>query len=81
MANGYGLYDMAGNVKEWVNDWMQFDYYSISPPNDPPGPPTGWMRVLRHGCFRSGLDYVRVAYRAGVEPTRAFDRWGFRCAR
>jgi formylglycine-generating enzyme required for sulfatase activity len=83
-ANGYGLYDMAGNVSEWVNDWYQLDYYTVSPPNDPPGPVSGVYRVLRGGSwsFYYDLSYdLRVANRFGDFPVVEYFSIGFRCVR
>ena len=79
--NGYGLYDVAGNAWEWVNDWEQLDYYAVSPPNDPPGPATGTHRVLRGGSWDCDPNDLRVAFRPSNNPD--FESWnhGFRCAR
>ncbi len=67
-ANGYGLYDMAGNLWEWCWDWCSSSYYSSSPSSDPRGPSSGSNRVLRGGSWDGNADYCRVAIRGISTP-------------
>ncbi len=78
-ANGYGLYDMAGNVWEWCWDWFADSYYSSSPESDPRGPATGTYRVLRGGSWGSVAGDTRCAVRGGGTPDRSDYSFGFRC--
>jgi formylglycine-generating enzyme required for sulfatase activity len=76
--NGLGLYDMAGNVWEWTNDWFSSDYYSKSPRNNPKGPDSGERRVARGGCLTGWTGNVRVAKRTSYKPDSRYDSIGFR---
>ncbi|MBT3340256.1 MAG: SUMF1/EgtB/PvdO family nonheme iron enzyme [Planctomycetes bacterium] len=79
MANGFGLYDMAGNLYEWCNDWYDASYYAQSPSNNPFGPNAGTYRILRGGSWNSTAPYLRNALRGGDGPERRNSYVGFRC--
>lgn len=76
--NGYGLYDMAGNVWEWCWDWA--GNYSTDPQTDPRGPATGTTRVGRGGNWNFYAEHCRCSYRYGNSPTYTATNIGFRCA-
>jgi sulfatase modifying factor 1 len=78
--NGYGLYDMVGNVKEWCWDRYEFSYYAESPATDPRGPSSSILshRVTRGGCFRDSAFNCRVACRDQCSADSFETNTGFR---
>ncbi len=84
-ANALGLFDMYGNVAEWVQDWYSPGYYGQSPEADPAGPETtpetGGYRVFRGSCWFHETDYCRAAMRHFDFPISRFDYVGFRLVR
>lgn len=84
--NAWGLYDMAGNLWEWCNDFYQVDYYGQSPKQDPRGPESGKTKVVRGGAWRFTADNCRSGYRYNESPGYAdvcfgYDIYGFRCVK
>ncbi|GHU35956.1 hypothetical protein AGMMS50256_31890 [Betaproteobacteria bacterium] len=78
--NPWGLYDMHGNVWEWVNDWYKDSYYGSSPSTDPAGPSGGDLHVLRGGSWHYFAGTLRSAYRRSRAPDRRNENFGFRLA-
>ncbi|MCX6200197.1 MAG: SUMF1/EgtB/PvdO family nonheme iron enzyme [Bacteroidetes bacterium] len=79
--NELGLYDITGNVWEWVWDFYSDSYYKVSPTDNPKGPETGAYRVMRGGAFYNFANYTRVFKRQNSYPNFMQNSVGFRIAR
>jgi formylglycine-generating enzyme required for sulfatase activity len=77
----YGLYHMAGNAYEWVQDWYATNYYEVSPERNPPGPLQGQFKVLRGGSWSDLPKYLLTYGRFKLPPETRNSYTGFRCAK
>jgi formylglycine-generating enzyme len=87
--NGFGLYDVMGNVAEWVYDWYDRTYYVVSPEANPKGPATGLYHVIRGSSWSDVIEtgdeveprVYGVYFRNFLSPSHRTDVVGFRCAK
>ncbi len=80
-TNGLGLYDMTGNVWQWVHDWYDKNYYRNSPKDNPKGPSTGTSHVLRGGSWNKNSMFTTTSVRNRIVPGACtLDYYGFRLA-
>ena len=79
--NELGLFDMNGNLWEWVWDWYDGNYYKTSPGSNPSGPETGAYRVMRGGAWYNAGNYCTVYTRQNAGPSFRQNSVGFRVAR
>ncbi len=77
----YGLYDMAGNVWNWIDTWYDAKTYTFTPDVDPEGPETGEFRCIRGGGWDCYKHWIRSAHRSCEDPRSTSDSIGFRCVK
>jgi formylglycine-generating enzyme required for sulfatase activity len=77
----YGLYQMAGNAYEWVQDWYATNYYEVSPDRNPQGPAQGQFKVMRGASWSDLPKYLLTYSRFKLPPATRNSYTGFRCAR
>lgn len=80
-VSAFGIWDMCGNVGEWVADWYEAKYYAISSESDPKGPLAGTLKVYRGGGYHTNRMDIRAAARHSAKPNIYQGYIGFRCAR
>ena len=75
----YGVFDLSGNVAEWVQDWHFPEYYLFSPKENPPGPEKGHYKIIRGGNWKNNAEDVNLTYRNATVPKARSKTVGFRC--
>ena len=75
----YGVFDLSGNVAEWVRDWHFPEYYLFSPKENPPGPDKGHYKIIRGGNWKNNAEDVNLTYRNATIPKARSKTVGFRC--
>lgn len=80
-SNGFGVYDITGNVWEWTMDYYDGDYYQVSPSDNPRGPEGGRFKVIRGGSWHSGKMCVQTYFRNGLPVSWVDFAVGFRCVK
>jgi formylglycine-generating enzyme required for sulfatase activity len=78
--NELGIYDMSGNVWEWVRDYYDEKYYARSPKENPSGALSGVGKVLRGGSWVNNPAFLRASGRGSLDPTDRSFNYGFRLA-
>lgn len=81
-ANGYGLYNISGNVWEWCTDWFTRSHHNKGGRDNPQGPQQGNAKIMRGGsylCHKSYCNRYRVAARSSNTPDSSTGNLGFRC--
>ena len=84
LPNGFGLYNVSGNVWEWCSDWFHTEFYVNGPREDPTGPTLGQAKVIRGGshlCHDSYCNRYRVAARSSNTLDSSTGNMGFRCVK
>jgi formylglycine-generating enzyme required for sulfatase activity len=77
--NAFGLYDIIGNVWQWCEDWYDFNYYAVSPLENPSGPKRGEQKIIRGGAYDNSVTQVRVTERGHILPYSQVSNVGVRC--
>jgi formylglycine-generating enzyme len=84
LSNGFGLYNVSGNVWEWCSDWFDTSFHVHGPREDPTGPPLGQAKAIRGGshlCHDSYCNRYQVAARSSNTLDSSVGNMGFRCVR
>ena len=80
-ASPYGVFNLSGNAREWVQDWYAENYYALMPDRNPKGPESGLLKVIRGGSWHSFEPDLRTAARGKGGFALKTHGTGFRCAR